>query len=155
MYFVKSFLIIYSLAQNLKMLDSKMLAMNTSTECIKMPPKCLTRPPIANKLFNVTQSLCNDGGEVVRSWHYSYESCEVDRIFMTKHNQVSYCDCINNLFTNCPSTSNYGPCKVFFYSIVSVQLVAIVFGLILNLIITFSFCKRPALRQKLSNIMYY
>ena len=135
------------------MLDSKMLAMNTSTDCTKMPPKCLTRAPIAYRLYNVTQSLCNDGGEVVRSWYYLYESCEVDRIDLFQENQVSHCLCIENLLRHCRSTSNHSSCKVFFYSLVSVQLVAIVLGLILNLTITFSFCKKPALRQKLPNIL--
>ena len=150
---VKPFLIITYMAQNLKMLDSKMLAMNGSTECTRMASKCLTQAPIAYKLFNSTQYLCDDGGKEVTRWFYEYESCKVDRIDLFQENQVSHCLCIENLLRHCRSTSNYSSCKVFFYSLVSVQLVAIVLGLILNLTITFSFCKKPALRQKLPNIL--
>ena len=126
--------------------------MITFEQCTKGPQQCLPQAPDRGKLLNLTKPFCS-GDEAYNVWYYWYETCMVERVDMTSAGQNLSCNCINNLFKDCSTVSNYGPCKVYLNSLVSMQIVAIILGLVLNITITAVFYKRPAVRKKVPNIL--
>ena len=65
------------------------------------------------------------------------------------------CQCLKNFFRDCVPFSNDHRCKTIFYGIMSVQLLLIITGLILNSIIVSVFCKQANVREKIPNILLF
>ena len=87
---------------------------------------------------------------------YYNRSCNMEQIDQYMYNGYPTCrQCLINVFEDCLPYSNDTRCKAIFYGIMSVQLLLIIIGLILNTIIVFVFCTRASLRVKIPNILFF
>ena len=127
-----------------------------SSPCTFLRPQCLTEAPgnysPPRTKFKLLQPWCNNGA-LYQSLDYRYERCKLDHIDQYVINRKLVCHCLNDVFHDCVPFSSYGKCMMIFGSILSVQLLMIITGVILNSIILTNFCRRGAMRKKIPNIL--
>ena len=102
--------------------------------------------------FNLSIPTC-DGVEIQLSWTVNQKSCNVDHLSLFMSDAETECLCSNHLFYDCSPSSSAPSCKNIFYTILTVRMLLIITGLILNTIIVSAFYKRPSVRKKFPNIL--
>ena len=134
--------------------------MNTTQELHSqfVQPKCLTEVPgnfsLPSTKFNLSQLWCKEEGvRRVRVWIYTYATCKLGHIHQSNHNGDVLCACYNNLLKDCYKGSPYPQCSLVNYSLLTVLLLLIIIGLILNMMIVTAFYKRSAIRRRIPNIL--
>ena len=97
-------------------------------------------------------SLCNATANE-KTVLYNYKTCSEDSLAYARHENQVECFCINNPITDCRADLFYDKCTSIFMIVLMVQAIIILLGVILNLLVCYTFCRRECARKKISNIL--
>ena len=104
--------------------------------------------------FNVTDGTCIDGTQT-KTWRYEYNSntCSQDSIAQYEHQTSIICACIEDPSRQCMPEMQNSLCDSRFIILITIQILVVFIGLVLNSIIIRAFFSRRSLQEKIVNVL--
>ena len=100
---------------------------------------------------DVSSPYCNNSATHVIN--YKYQTCERDSVAQMNHASYTECLCITNPITECKADLLNERCTEIFLTILSIDTVIVLLGMMLNIMVCFIYYRRKIIRNKLPNIL--
>ena len=122
--------------------------------CTNTIPTCLTEAPNTSlyRTTSLLMPLCK--GKKISKMMYHYNYCDKEFIGQQRTSYALSCHCITNTITDCrPYMFGNDKCNIIFISLLTIQLLVIVIGVILNSIVIAQYLKFSSIRKRLAHIL--